>query len=179
MTTPMASWPASPRPPRTVPGGQSGWWLEDAVQGRTIEHAHGRTVDAAEHVWLAWVTDNVSDVHGDAHRAAAGEFGQPLVLGALTVAIVIGLAEPALSDPGLVANVVGRGWRSITLRGPVVPGDTLRAVSRITAVGPPDVEGWGRVTRTITGYNQRGEQVATIEEVDRGVPSRSGPATNG
>ena len=174
----MASSPASPRAGRPIPGSQSGWWLEDAVPGGTIEHAHGRTIDATEHVWLAWVTNNVSDVHGNAHRATAGAFGQPLVLGALTAAIVIGLAEPAVADPGIVANVVPRGWRSITLRGPVVAGDTLRAESHVTAVRPSGTHAWGWVTRTITGYNQRGEQVATIEEVDRGVPSRSGTGRN-
>ena len=68
------------------------------MPGTVISHSHGRTIDEAEHVWLAWVTDNVSDVHGNTHRAAAGAFGQTLVLGALTVAIVIGLAEPAVSD---------------------------------------------------------------------------------
>lgn len=167
----MASSPASVR--RPVAGGQSGWWLEDAIPGGTIEHLHGRTIDAAEHVWLAWITDNVSDVHGDAHRAATGAFGQPLVLGALTAAIVIGLAEPAVSDPAFVAHVVPRGWRSITLHGPVVAGDTLRArslVSTVTAAGP---QGWGLVSRVITGYNQRGEVVAVVEELDRGVASRS------
>ena len=172
--TRMASLPASSSARRHIPGGQSGWWLEDAAPGQTLVHAHGRTIDDAEHVWLAWVTDNVSDVHGNAHQAASGPFGQPVVLGALTAAIVIGLAEPAVSGPAPAANALPRGWRSIILRAPVVPGDTLHAESRITSVASAGVDGWGRVTRTITGYNQRGEQVVTIDEVDRGVPLRSG-----
>jgi len=179
MTTPMASSTASDSGKRLIAGGQSGWWLEDAVPGGVISHSHGRTIDEAEHVWLAWVTDNVSDVHGNTHRAAAGAFGQTLVLGALTVAIVIGLAEPAVSPAALATKVTPVGWRSIALRAPVMPGDTLRAESRITAVGSPGLHGWGRVTRTIMGYNQRGEQVATIDEVDRGVPSRPSPGSTG
>ena len=169
----MASSTASSDARREIPGHQSGWWLEDALPGVTIRHAHGRTIDDAEHVWLAWVTHNVSDVHGDVHRAAAGAFGGPVVLGALTVAIVIGLAEPAAA--GLTSALRGLpvGWRSIELRGTVVAGDTLRAVSRIQAVATDPDPGWGRVTRTISGYNQRGEEIATIQEVDRHVPSRS------
>gem|GEM_PF-6661803 len=172
MTIPMASSTASASAVRHVPGAQAGWWLEDAVPGRVIAHAHGRTIDEAEHVWLAWVTHNVSDVHGNAHRAAHGAFGQPVVLGALTVAIVIGLAEPATADAQSVAGSLPAGWRSIVLRGPVVPGDTLRATSCIAAATAAGSDGVGLVTRTITGYNQRGEEIAHIEEVERGVPSR-------
>jgi acyl dehydratase len=168
----MTSSPVSGRAPGAIPGGQSGWWLEDAVPGTTIRHAHGRTIDAAEHVWLAWITDNVSDVHGNAHRAAAGAFGQPVILGALTVAIVIGLAEPATAEPASAALGMVAGWRSISLRAPVVPGDTLHAESRIDAIAPAGAVGWALVSRTIMGYNQRGEQVAIIEETERGVPSR-------
>jgi len=171
--TPMASSSASGRARREIPGARSGWYLDDVAPGTTLRHAHGRTIDDAEHIWLAWITDNASDVHGDAHRASVGAFGQPVVLGALTVAIVIGLAEPAVVDAASAARGMSGGWRSIALRGPVVAGDTLRAESRIDAVRPAADIGWGLVTRTITGYNQRGEQVAIIEEVDRDVPSRS------
>ncbi len=172
MTIPMASSTASASAGRHVPGAQAGWWLEDAVPGRVIAHAHGRTIDEAEHVWLAWVTDNVSDVHGNAHQAAHGAFGQPVVLGALTVAIVIGLAEPATADAQSVAGSLPAGWRSIVLRGPVVPGDTLRAESRITAATRASGASSGIVSRVITGYNQRHEIVAVIDEVDRVVPAR-------
>lgn len=172
MTTQMASSTASDSTGPVVAGGQSGWWLEDAVPGQVIVHAHGRTLDDAEHVWLAWVTDNVSDVHGNAHQAAHGAFGRPVVLGALTVAIVIGLAEPAVADASSVARSLPGGWRSIVLRGPVVATDTLRATSRIDAATTADAHGFGLVSRTITGYNQRGEEIARIQEVERGVPSR-------
>ncbi len=104
---------------------------------------------------------------------ASGSFGEPVVLGALTVAIVIGLAEPGPVDASSVVRGLQNGWRSVALRGPVVAGDTLRAESRIDAATSADATGWGLVSRTITGYNQRGEHVAVIEEIGRGVPSRS------
>lgn len=152
---------------------QRGWWLEDAVPGVTLRHAGGRTVDEAEHVWLAWITDNVSDVHGNADGASRGAFGRPVVLGALTAAIVIGLASPATGGPATAASASPIRWGSIRLPSPVVAGDTIRAESLIHEASAPDGRtGCGLVHRTITGRNQRGEVVATIEE-ERAVPTRA------
>lgn len=158
--------------PTAIAGAQTGWWLEDAVPGARIAHPHGRTIDEAEHVWLAWVTHNLSDIHGDRHAAVRGPFGEPLVLGALTAAIVIGLAEPAVPVAELAGATLGVGWRSIRLTGAVVAGDTLYAVSRIAAVRPGPDPAIGLVTRTIEGIDQDGRVVVVVEEVDRPVPAR-------
>jgi acyl dehydratase len=155
-----------------VTGAQTGWWLEDAVPGSVIRHPHGRTIEETEHVWLAWVTHNLSDVHGDRHATAQGPFGGPLVLGALVVAIVIGLAEPAVPDPPLAVATLPAGWRAIRLTGPVRAGDTLRARTRIEAVREATLSGLGLVTRTISGLDQGGNVVVEIEEVDRPVAAR-------
>lgn len=152
---------------------QRGWWLEDAVVGSTIAHGGGRTIGAAEHVQLAWLTHNLSDVHGDAHAAAQSEWGEPLVLGALTAAIVTGLAAPATGPPRTAAAVVRQGWHSIRLEAIVMAGDTIRAESRIEAVNGADDDG-ARVRRTLTGRNQRGESVVVIRD-EPFVPRRSGP----
>jgi acyl dehydratase len=154
-----------------VAGAQRGWWLEDAVPGRILQHPGGRTIDAAEHVWLAWVTHNLSDIHGNADAASRGPWDGPLVLGALTVAIVVGLAGPASGGPGVGVAGWSDGWRSIRLSGVVVPGDTLRSESVVHAVQAPLNGRTGRVRRTIRGLNQRGEVVALIEE-EREVPRR-------
>jgi acyl dehydratase len=118
------------------------------------------------------VTHNLSDVHGDRHATAQGPFGGPLVLGALAVAIVIGLAEPAVPAPSLATASLTPGWRTIRLVAPVRPGDTVRADSRIEAVRPATTTGLGLVTRTIIGLDQVGRVVVEVEEVDRGVASR-------
>jgi acyl dehydratase len=153
------------------PGGQRGWWLEDAVPGSVLQHPGGRTIDEAEHVWLAWVTHNLSDIHGDAHAASRRDWGRPLVLGMLTAAIVIGLASPATPPPEDAATGLTDGWSSIRLTGLVFAGDTLRAESSIHAVDASPDGRSGRVRRTIRGRNQRGDIVAVIEE-ERGIPSR-------
>lgn len=145
------------------------WRFEDAVPGSTIAHPRGRTITADEHARLAWLTDNASAVHGDAHRAAEGAFGQVVVLGALTVAIVLGLAEPAVAEPALAGRAVSTGWRRIALTATVLGGDTIRAVSHIHAVRPDDDGRGGLVQRTVEGLDQHGRVVARIEE-DRWAP---------
>ncbi len=153
----------------------AGWYLEDAISGTILGHPHGRTIDEADHVWLAWLTNNMSDVHGNADAASRSAWGQPLVLGALTAAIVIGLAHPGAGDPA-ASGTAGwsDGWMSIRLSGPVVPGDTISAESAVHTVTVDPGAPTGRVRRTITGRNQRGEVIATIEE-EREVPRRPQP----
>jgi acyl dehydratase len=163
----MASSPGSEPtrgPGRTILGAQRGWWLEDAVPGSVLRHPVGRTIGDAEHVWLAWVTHNVGDLHGDAHFARSSGWGGPVVLGMLSAAIVIGLAEPATPSPDLAGLCLSGGWRSIQLTSAVRPGDTLRAESEITAVRAPPEGASGHVRRTIRGYDQRDTVVAVIEE---------------
>jgi acyl dehydratase len=179
----MGSWSDSDAVRAEVDGwvldaGQRGWWFEDAAPGTVLRHPGGRTIDEAEHVWLAWITNNQSDVHGNADAAARGAWGQPLVLGALTAAIVIGLASPAAGPPDVGAAGWADGWRSIKLSGIVIPGDTIRAESVIHSAEPIGGRRWatGRVRRTIQGRNQRDEIVAVIEE-EREVPRRAAAFT--
>lgn len=158
---------------RRRPGAGGSWSFEDAIVGSTILHPRRRTVGADEHVWLAWITNNASDLHGDA-AAAAGRsgFGRTIVLGALTVAVVIGLAEPAEWPAPLAARHQAKGWRSIRLVGAVFSGDTLRAESLILAATPLAGGEGGIVQRLVVGRTQAGREVARIEE-ERAVAARS------
>lgn len=157
--------PGSERPPADAAGvAQRGWWLEDAVPGTTLLHPGGRTIVEGEHVWLAWVTHNLSDVHGNADAASRTTWGQPLVLGMLTAAVVIGLAAPAAGPPHVGLVGWSDGWRSIRLVEPVRVGDTITARSRIEAVAATAEPGIGRVRRTISGLDQRGRVVVAIAE---------------
>lgn len=169
--TRTASWPTFERVTAIIAGAQRGWWFEDAIPGELMRHPGGRTIGDAEHVWLAWVTHNVSDIHGNADSASRTEWGQPLVLGMLSAAIVIGLAAPVMgpaemSDPGL-----GAGWQSIKLEGAVRAGDTLRAESIIEAIGPAQAAAFGNVERNIVGRNQDDDVVVRIHE-RRDIPRR-------
>lgn len=145
----------------------SRWSFEDAQPGLTIEHPGGRTIGSDEHGWLAMVSNNASDLHVDADYARTTAFGQPVVLGALTIAVVAGLAEPIEWSPADAGLGRSWGWISIRLTGPVFAGDTLRAESVIlSGVSLADGRG-GVVRRRIVGRNQRGEEVAAIEEERR------------
>jgi len=156
---------------------QRGWWLEDATPGVVIRHPGGRTFGADEHPRLAWLTDNASDIHGDVHRATTGSFGQPLVLGALTAAVVIGLAEPAVAHPSAAALATSRGWTDVALISPVVAGDTIVATSRVEAVTRDDDGRGGLVRRVIEGRNQHDEVVVRIRD-ERWAPSRERQTTD-
>ncbi len=163
----------APRTPRLAENSLgSGWSFADALVGSTIHHPGGRTIGADEHVWLAWVTNNASDLHGNADAAAQTKFGRPVVLGALTVAIVIGLAQPAEWPAGDVARHRPTGWISIRLSGPVFPGDTLQAESVIAAARPFDDRRGGLVRRRIVGRTVSGGEVLRVEE-ERAVPARA------
>jgi acyl dehydratase len=143
---------------------QRGWWFEDAVAGATLVHPGGRTIGRDEHPLLALMTDNGSPVHTDAHRAGGTPFGEPLVLGALSVAIVVGLAAPAVGPPEMAARALPTGWRRIHLTRAVVAGDTLRAASTIRSA-VPDVDGAGGIVdREIMGLDQRGATVVVMED---------------
>lgn len=145
------------------PPGRSGWFADDVRAGELVRHPGGRTIGADEHVWLAWVTGNASDVHGNADRASRGAFGRPVVLGALTVAIVLGLAAPA-EPPRSEAGRTLVGWRNIRLGRPVSPGDTLTASSLILSVTPLEGSHGASVSRVITAHDQLGNEVARVEE---------------
>jgi acyl dehydratase len=168
---PRAELPGTGLPGAELPSARRGWWLEDATPGRVLRHPGGRTVGEAEHVWLAWATHNVGDLHGDVQTARRSGWDGPIVLGMLSAAMVIGLAEPAVPPPALAGLGLSRGWRSIRLTAAVRPGDTLRAESEIRAVRDSPGGASGCVFRTIRGYDQRDTVVAIIEE-EREVPRR-------
>lgn len=171
-TTRQGSLPNSDEPARSNPGLQRGWTLLDAIPGRTIRHPGGRSIGEAEHVWLAWLTHNISDVHGNADASARTAWGQPLVLGMLTAAVVIGLAEPATGPPATAARSIGQGWDGITLERAVLAGSTLSAESHIEHVEPVAEGADVLVRRTILGKDQTGAVVVRIRET-RHLPARA------
>ena len=70
---------------------------------------------------------NTNQMHFNAPYAARTEFGQPLVVSTLTLAIVLGLSVADTSE-NAAANL---GWGDIKLPRPVYAGDTLWAESEV------------------------------------------------
>ena len=140
--------------------GWEGRYLDDFVVGDVYEHGHGRTISEADNTWFSLLTNNPHDLHSNADYAARTEFGRPLVVSTLTLAIVTGLSVSDVSQ-NAVANI---GWDDVKLTAPVFPGDTLYAESEVVEVRPSRTRpGQGLVRVRTRGFNQREETVITYE----------------
>lgn len=137
-----------------------GRFLEDFIVGDVYRHAHGRTISEADNTWFTLLTNNTHDVHYNADYASRTEFGRPLVVSTLTLAIVVGLSVSDVSQ-NAVANL---GWDQVKLTAPVFAGDTIYAESEVLEVrASQSRHGQGVVRVRSRGFNQRNETVITYE----------------
>jgi itaconyl-CoA hydratase len=157
---------------RNVPGWE-GRFLEDFQVGDVYRHGQGRTISEADNTWFALLTNNPHQLHSNADFAAGTEFGRPLVVSTLTLAIVTGLSVPDVSQ-NAIANL---GWDGVKLTAPVFAGDTLYAESEVLEVRKSRSRpGQGVVRVRTRGFNQRGE---TVIEYERTVLVPARPVTQG
>jgi itaconyl-CoA hydratase len=144
-------------------GGWQGRCLEDFSVGDVYRHSHGRTISEADNTWFALLTNNTHDVHSNADYASRTEFGKPLVVSTLTLAIVTGLSVEDVSR-NAVANL---GWENVVLSAPVFAGDTIYAESEVLEVRESRSRpGQGIVRVHTRGLNQDG---IVVLEFDRAV----------
>jgi len=153
----------------TAPGARGpirGWegrFLEDFNVGDVYRHAHGRTITQTDNTWFSLLTNNPHDVHSNADYASKTEFGKPLVVSTLTLAVVTGLSVEDVSR-NAVANL---GWENVRLTAPVFAGDTIYAESEVLEVRPSRSRPTQGIVRVRTrGFNQDG---VTILEFERAV----------
>ena len=143
--------------------GWEGRYLEDFRVGDVYRHAHGRTITQTDNTWFSLLTNNPHDVHSNADYASRTEFGKPLVVSTLTLAIVTGLSVPDVSQ-NAVANL---GWENVRLTAPVFAGDTIYAESKVLEVRPSKSRPTQGIVRVHTrGFNQDG---VTILDFERAV----------
>ncbi len=137
-----------------------GRFVEDFHPGDRYRHPHGRTISEADNTWFTLLTNNTHDIHYNADYASRTEFGMPLVVSTLTLAIVTGLSVTDVSQ-NAVANL---GWESVRLTAPVFAGDTLYAETEVLEVRPSKSRpGQGIVRVRTKGFNQRNETVIEFE----------------
>jgi itaconyl-CoA hydratase len=140
--------------------GWEGRYFEDFTVGDMYRHAHGRTITETDNTWFTLLTNNTHDIHFNADYASRTEFGRPLVVSTLTLAIVTGLSVPDVSQ-NAVANL---GWDAVKLTAPVFAGDTIYAESEVLEARPSRSRpGQGLVRVRTRGFNQRDETVITYE----------------
>jgi len=139
-----------------------GRYYEEFTVGDVYEHRPGRTITEADNIWFALLTMNQHPAHCDTNFAAKTEFGKPLVLSPLTVAIMTGQSVSDVSQKA-VANL---GWKDIRMLKPVFAGDTLYSETEVLEKRESEKRPeQGIVTIKTIGKNQRGEVVCDFVRV--------------
>ena len=135
----------------------AGRFYGDWAVGDRLTHDIRRTVTETDNLLFSTMTHNPQPLHIDAEAAKASEFGQILVNGTFTFALMIGLSVGDTTLGTLVANL---GYDKLTMPAPVFLGDTLRAESEVAELrdsrSRPDA---GLVTFAHEMFNQRGQLV--------------------
>jgi len=135
----------------------AGRFYDQWTIGDTITHDIRRTVTETDNLLFTTMTHNHQPLHLDAEFAKASEFGQILVNGTFTFALMIGLSVGDTTLGTLVANL---GYDKLVMPKPVFIGDTLRCDSEVTDLKPSKSRpGAGIVTFTHRLRNQRDEIV--------------------
>ncbi|HEY4546146.1 MAG TPA: MaoC family dehydratase [Pedomonas sp.] len=135
----------------------TGRWFDDWQIGDRLAHEIRRTVTETDNLLFSVMTHNPQPLHIDAEAAKASEFGQILVNGTYTFALMVGLSVGDTTLGTLVANL---GYQDLVMPKPVFIGDTLRAESEVVekreSKSRPDA---GIVTFAHQLLNQRDEVV--------------------
>lgn len=106
----------------------TGKYFEDLEVGQRIVHGRGRTVTEMDNVLFSALTMNTQPLHLDAEFAKRTQFGQRLVHGIFTMALVVGISVPDLTEGTIVANL---GYDKVISPNPVFHGDTITAETEV------------------------------------------------
>ncbi len=135
----------------------AGKYFDEWRIGDRIEHEIRRTVTETDNLLFSTMTHNPQPLHIDVEAARASEFGQILVNGTFTFALMVGLSVGDTTLGTLVANL---GYDKLVMPAPVFIGDTMRATSEVVDLreskSRPEA---GIVTFRHELTNQRGEVV--------------------
>lgn len=134
-----------------------GRFFEEFVVGHVYEHRPGRTITDADNVWFTLLTMNTHPAHFDYAFAEKTEFGKPLVVSPLTIALMTGMSVSDTSGKA-IANL---GWDEVRMVHPLFVGDTLYCESEVLekreSKSRPEQ---GIVTFKTVGMNQNGVVVS-------------------
>ena len=135
----------------------AGRTFEQWAVGDRIAHDLRHTVTEDENRLITTMTHNPQPLHLDANYAATTEFGQIVVNGLFTFALMVGISVADTTLGTLVANL---GYDKVTMPKPVFIGDILRVETEVTELreskSRPNA---GIVTFRHRAFNQRDELV--------------------
>ncbi len=106
----------------------AGRYYDQWAIGDRIAHEIRRTVTETDNLLFSTMTHNPQPLHLDAEAARASEFGQILVNGTFTFALMVGLSVGETTLGTLVANL---GYDKLVHPKPVFIGDTMRAETEV------------------------------------------------
>lgn len=135
------------------------YW-EDFRVGDVYQHVRGRTVSNEDNLAITHLTLNTAQGHFNLDYMSGlmdGVFSERLVMGAVNLAIIVGLTSEDMSENAM-AEV---GMTEIRLKNPVYREDTLYATSEVVDVSDSDREDTGLMTYRFTGRKADGTEVAT------------------
>ena len=139
----------------------AGRYFDEWQIGDRIELEIRRTVTETDNLLFSTMPHNPQPLHLDLEAAKASEFGQILVNGTFTFALMVGLSVGDTTLGTLVANL---GYDKLVMPKPVFIGDTMRATSEVSGLreskSRPDA---GIVTFTHQLINQRDQVVCQCE----------------
>ena len=106
----------------------AGRFFEEWLIGDRIVHEIRRTVTETDNLLFSTMTHNPQPLHLDIEAARASEFGQILVNGTFTFALMVGLSVGDTTLGTLIANL---GYDKLVMPKPVFIGDTLAAETEV------------------------------------------------
>jgi acyl dehydratase len=137
----------------------AGRYFDEWQVGDRIEHPIRRTVTETDNLLFSTLTHNPQPLHIDAEAAKASEFGQILVNGTFTFALMIGLSVGETTLGTLLANL---GYDKLVMPKPVFLGDTVRVETEVVELkASKSRPGAGIVTFEHRAINQRNEVVCS------------------
>lgn len=136
-----------------------GMYYEDLPVGLKIKHELGRTVTEADNTFFSLLTMNLQPLHIDENFASKTEYGQRLVNGLFTMALVVGITVNDITTGTIIANL---GYENVKHPNPVFHGDTIYVETEVIAARESKSRpNTGIVTMTHYGRNQ--DEIIVVE----------------
>jgi acyl dehydratase len=131
-----------------------GKYYEELEVGMMIKHELGRTITEMDNVLFSALTMNNQPLHINEDFASKTQFGQRLVNGLFTLALVVGISVGDTTQGTIVANL---GYETVLHPHPLFHGDTVyvetEVISKRESKSNPER---GIVTMKHVGKNQHG-----------------------